>query len=163
MNDAKINAFDLETLAEEVITRPAPDTCAEIEALLSSLPLYSSFINLSPKAEQKRALALLEEKCASPTKEELLYAAEIFSGKYHRIRKDGEWCSFMPKKAEILYRQYYEMTGSPEVKHILDNFDEFSRLCGKSVARRQRADNYAPYRDGTLSTSRDPDSSEWKR
>ena len=63
-----------------------------------------------------------------------------------------------------LYRQYYELTGSEEVKYILDNFDEFENLCYKSIARRQRKDDIDPYIDNSpLSISRDPDSEEWKK
>ena len=90
--------------------------------------------------------------------------AEIGCGKYHRIRRDGDFSCFNSEKALELYRQYYELTGSEEVKYILDNFDEFKNLCYKSIARRQRKDDIDPYIDNSpLSTSRDPDSEEWKK
>ena len=156
--------FDLKTLARDVESRPAPESCEEIEQLLLNLPPWSSFINTSPKPEQKRALELLKEKSVSPTAEELLFMAEIGCGKYHRIRRDGDFRGFNPEKAEALYRQYYELTGSEEVKYILDNFDEFKKLCRDSLLERQNDDDFAPYRDNsTLSTSRDPDSEEWKK
>ena len=164
MSNQDIGKFDLETLAKEVISRPAPESCEEIAQLLRSLPLWSSFINTSPKPEQKRALELLKEKSVSPTAEEILFMAEIGCGKYHRIRKDGDFSCFNSDKAEELYRQYYELTGSEEVKYILDNFDKFGNLCYNSLLERQRDDDLAPYRDNsTPSTSRDPDSEEWKK
>ena len=49
MSNQDIQQFDLQTLAEEVVNRPAPDSCEEIAQLLSNLPLWSSFINTSPK------------------------------------------------------------------------------------------------------------------
>ena len=164
MSNQDIKQFDLQALAAEVVNRPAPVSCEEIAQLLQSLPLWSSFINTSPKPEQKRALELINEKSASPTAEEILFMAEIGCGKYHRIRRDGDFRGFNPEKAEALYRQYYELTGSEEVKYILDNFDEFKKLCRNSLLERQRDDDLAPYRDNsTLSTSRDPDSEEWKK
>ena len=164
MSNQDIQQFDLQTLAEEVVNRPAPDSCEEIAQLLSNLPLWSSFINTSPKPEQKRALELLKEKSASPTAEEILFMAEMGCGKYHRIRRDGDFSCFNSEKALELYRQYYELTGSEEVKYILDNFDEFKKLCRDSLLERQNDDDFAPYRDNsTLSTSRDPDSEEWKK
>ena len=97
------------------------------------------------------------------TKEEILYMAEICCGKYHRIRKDGDFRNFDSNEAKNFYKQYYDMTGSEEVKYILENFDEFKELCLKSILERQRDDDFAPYReDSKLSTSRDPDSEEWK-
>ena len=164
MSNQDIKQFDLQTLAGEVVNRPSPDSCEEIAQLLSSLPLWSSFINTSPKPEQKRALELINEKSASPTAEEILFMAEIGCGKYHRIRREGDFRGFNPEKAEALYRQYYGLTGSEEVKYILDNFVKFKKLCLDSVLERQRDDDFAPYRDNsTLSTSRDPDSEEWKK
>ena len=89
--------------------------------------------------------------------------AEIGCGKYHRIRSDGDFSSFEPENARVLYTQYYELTGSNEAKYILDNFDKFCRLCIESVMERQSDDDFAPYcGSGTVSTSRDPDSDEWK-
>lgn len=166
MNEIKTEQFDLKALAEDVVKRPAPESCEEIAQLLSGLPLWSSFINTSPKPEQKRALALLKERFVSPTAEEILFMAEIGCGKYHRIRRDreGDFINFDSNKAQELYRQYYELTGSEEVKYILDNFEAFVDLCFKSVARRQRKDDLNPYIDkSSISTSRDPDSEEWKK
>ncbi len=164
MNDRDVEGFSLQALADEVVTCPAPKSCEEISGLLSDLPLWSSFINTSPKPQQKRALELIKEKSLAPTAEELRFMAEIGCGKYHRIRKDGDFSCFNSQKALELYEKYYRLTGSEEVKYIIDNFDEFVNLCYKSVARRQRKDDMAPYADSTpLSTSRDPDSEEWKK
>ena len=156
--------FDLKALARDVESRPAPESCEEIEQLLLNLPPWSSFINTSPKPEQKRALELLKEKSVSPTAEELLFMAEIGCGKYHRIRRDGDFSCMNSEKALALYRQYHALTGSEEVKYILDNFEAFVNLCYKSVVRRQRKDDLDPYREiSRPSTSRDPDSEEWKK
>lgn len=163
MCNQDIKQYDLKALAEDVVNRPAPDSCEEIAKLLRSLPLWNSFINKSPKPEQRKALQLIKEK-SSPTAEELLFMAEIGCGKYHRIRRDGDFSCFDSEKAKELYGQYYELTGSEEVKYILDNFDKFIDLCYKSIARRQRKDDLAPYMDDpSPSTSRDPDSEEWKK
>ena len=157
-------SFDLNALAEAVERRPAPASCKEIEQLLLKLPLWSSFINTSPKPEQKRALELLKEKSVSPTAEEILFMAQIGCGRYHRIRKDGDFRCVNVDKALELYRQYYELTGNEEAKYILDHFDAFAELCLRSVAERQRTDELEPYRDiSRPSTSRDPDSEEWKK
>ena len=156
--------FDLKTMVRDVESRPAPESCEEIEQLLLNLPPWSSFINTSPKPEQKRALELLKEKSVSPTAEEILFMAQIGCGRYHRIRRDGDFRCVTSDKAEELYKQYYELTGSEEVKYILDNFEAFVNLCYKSVARRQRKDDLNPYRESSHpSTSRDPDSEEWKK
>ncbi|MBE6978453.1 MAG: hypothetical protein E7438_07495 [Ruminococcaceae bacterium] len=156
--------FDLKTLVRDVESRPAPESCEEIEQLLLNLPPWSSFINTSPKPEQKRALELLKEKSVSPTAEEILFMAQIGCGRYHRIRRDGDFRCVTSDKAEELYKQYYELTGSEEVKYILDNFEAFVNLCYKSVARRQRKDDLDPYRESSHpSTSRDPDNEEWKK
>ena len=158
--------FDMVALVRELEERPAPDSCKEIAELLQNLPLWSSFINTSPTLEQKRALELLKEKSLSPTAEEVLFMAEIGCGKYHRIRreKDGDLESFNSEKAQELYRQYYELTGSDKVKYILDNFDKFQKLCLDSLFERQRDDELAPYKQNpNPSTSRDPDSEEWKK
>ena len=164
MSNQDTKQFDLEALAEEVVTRPAPESCQEIAGLLQSLPLWSSFINTSPKPEQKRALVLLQEKSVSPGAEEILFMAEIACGKYHRIRRDGDFRSFDPEKAASLYRQYYDLTGNDEAKYILDHFEEFKKLCRDSLLERQNDDDFAPYRkNSTLSTSRDPDSEEWRK
>ena len=163
MKHQEIKQFDLKALVKNVVYRPAPNSCEEIAQLLSNLPLWSSFINTSPKPEQKKAYALLKEKSVAFTKEEILFMAEICCGKYHRIRKDGDFRNFDSNEAKNFYKQYYDMTGSEEVKYILENFDEFKELCLKSVLERQRDDDFAPYReDSKLSTSRDPDSEEWK-
>lgn len=162
MNENK--PFDLTVLVQDIVSRPAPESCEEIARLFSGLPLWSSFINTSPRPEQKRALELLKEKALAPTAEEILYMAEIYSGKYHRIRRDGDFSCLDLERARQLYVQYLELTGSKEVKYILDNFDEFKQMCCRSISRRQRKDDIAPYKDNTApSTSRDPDSSEWRK
>lgn len=164
MNDIKTDAFDLNALAEEVVTRQAPEGCEEIARLLSDLPMSGSLSTPSPTNEQKRAFALLEEMAKAPTPEELRYMAEICLAKYHRVRRDGDLRRWMPQKAQALYGRCYELTGSEEVKYILENFDTFVKLCGKSFDKRQRRDDFELYHKGTSpSTSRDPDSSEWKR
>ena len=44
------------------------------------------------------------------------------------------------------------------------NSDRFEKLCLKSLSSRQRKDDLAPYIENTNpSTSRDPDSEEWKK
>ena len=55
MSNQNNKCFSLQSLADEVVTRPAPESCEEIARLLSDLPLWSSFINKTPKPEQKRA------------------------------------------------------------------------------------------------------------
>ena len=57
MREMEKKRLDLRDLAEDVIKRPPPESCEEIAQLLQGLPLWSSFINTSPKPEQKRALA----------------------------------------------------------------------------------------------------------
>ena len=164
MSNQNNKCFSLQSLADEVVTRPAPESCEEIARLLSDLPLWSSFINKTPKPEQKRAYELLTEKSASPTPEEILFMAEIGCGKYHKIRQDGDFEGFNSDKAKELYMQYYELTGSEEVKYILNNFDDFANLCYRSFSRRRNRDDRAAMRESaTLSTSRDPDSEEWKK
>lgn len=164
MSNQNKKCFSLQSLADEVVTRPAPESCEEIARLLSDLPLWSSFINKTPKPEQKRAYELLTEKSASPTPEEILFMAEIGCGKYHKIRQDGDFDGFTSAKAKELYKQYYELTGSEEVKYILNNFDDFANLCYRSYSRRRNRDDRAALRENaTLSTSRDPDSEEWKK
>ena len=164
MSNQNIKCFSLQSLADEVVTRPAPESCEEIARLLSDLPLWSSFINKTPKPEQKRAYELLTEKSASPTPEEILFMAEIGCGKYHKIRQDGDFDGFASAKAKELYKRYYELTGSEEVKYILNNFDDFANLCYRSYSRRRNRDDRAALRENaTLSTSRDPDSEEWKK
>ena len=164
MSNQNKKCFSLQSLADEVVTRPAPESCEEIARLLSDLPLWSSFINKTPKSEQKRAYELLTEKSASPTPEEILFMAEIGCGKYHKIRQDGDFDGFASAKAKELYKRYYELTGSEEVKYILNNFDDFANLCYRSYSRRRNRDDRAALRENaTLSTSRDPDSEEWKK
>ena len=164
MSNQNNKCFSLQSLADEVVTRPAPESCEEIARLLSDLPLWSSFINKTPKPEQKRAYELLTEKSASPTPEEILFMAEIGCGKYHKIRQDGDFDGFASAKAKELYKRYYELTGSEEVKYILNNFDDFANLCYRSYSRRRSRDDRAALRENaTLSTSRDPDSEEWKK
>ena len=90
--------------------------------------------------------------------------AEIGCGKYHKIRQDGDFDGFASAKAKELYKRYYELTGSEEVKYILNNFDDFANLCYRSFSRRRNRDDRAAMRENaTLSTSRDPDSEEWKK
>ena len=164
MSNQNKKCFSLQSLADEVVTRPAPESCEEIARLLSDLPLWSSFIHKTPKPEQKRAYELLTEKSASPTPEEILFMAEIGCGKYHKIRQDGDFDGFASAKAKELYKRYYELTGSEEVKYILNNFDDFANLCYRSYSRRRNRDDRAALRENaTLSTSRDPDSEEWKK
>ena len=166
MDNIKNDRFDLNALAEDVANRPAPQGCEEIARLFTNLPLWSSFINTSPKHEQKRALALLKEKKVSPTAEEILFMADIACGKYHRIRRDREYgfSNFESEKAHELYRQYYDLTGNEEIKYILDNFESFTKLCLHNLFERQRDDELAPYKQNSNpSTSRDPDSDEWKK
>ena len=166
MDTIKNDRFDLNALAEDVANRPAPQGCEEIARLFTNLPLWSSFINTSPKPEQKRALALLKEKEVSPTAEEILFMADIACGKYHRIRRDREcgFSNFESEKAHELYRQYYDLTGNEEIKYILDNFESFTKLCLHNLFERQRDDDLAPYKqNSTPSISRDPDSEEWKK
>jgi len=166
MSNQDIKQFNLQTLADEVATRPAPESCEEIARLLTGLPLWSSFINTSPKQTQKKALELIKEKSVSPTAEEVLFLAEIGCGKYHRIRRDrtADFSGFESEKARELYKQYYELTGSEEVKFILDNFEEFKKMCLHNYFERQRDDELAPFRENSApSTSRDPDSEEWKK
>ena len=89
---------------------------------------------------------------------------EIGCGKYHKIRQDGDFNGFASAKAKELYKLYYELTGSEEVKYILNNFDDFANLCYRSYSRRRNRDDRAALRENaTLSTSRDPDSEEWKK
>ena len=166
MDTIKNDRFDLNALAEDVVNRPAPQGCEEIAQLFTNLPLWSSFINTSPKPEQKRALALLKEKEVAPTAEEILFMADIGCGKYHRIRRDREngFSNFDSEKAQTYYVQYYELTGNDEIKYILDNFESFTKLCLHNLFERQRDDELAPYKQNSNpSTSRDPDSDEWKK
>ena len=163
MNETGTERFDLNALADAVVRRPAPESCHEVADLLSGLPMSGSLGTPSPTSEQKKAFEILNEKMQNPPPDEIRFMAEIYCAKYHRIRRDGDLRCWMPDRAEVLYKKYYELTHSEEVKYVLDNFDEFIRLCGKSLSRRQRSDDFEIYRKGTApSTSRDPDSSEWK-
>lgn len=49
-----IKQFDLKALADAVVDRSATESCEVIDQLLQALPFWSSFINTSPKPEQKR-------------------------------------------------------------------------------------------------------------
>ena len=160
----KLNIFGLEALAEDACDRPAPKSCEEIAGILSGLEPKGSLGSKAPAPEQKRAFELLNEISASPTPEEILFMAEVYCGKYHRIRRDGEQSSFCSEKAEEMYKRYYKLTGSLEVKYILDNFSDFKKLCLKSLGARQRKDDFDLHwkRNSSPSTSLDPDSSEWK-
>ena len=154
--------FDLKKLVEEVVSRPAPASCKEIEELFLSLPPRNSLIKQTPTENQNKAFQLLKEKIENPTADELRYMAEIYSYKYHRIRPD-ECIKFTAELVIKFYELYYYMTGCLEVKYILDNFSGFRKLCYKSASERQRKDDLARYKDdGYLSTSRDIDSTEWK-
>ena len=56
MSNQNNKCFSLQSLADEVVTRPAPESCEEIARLLSDLPLWSSFINKTPKPEKKERM-----------------------------------------------------------------------------------------------------------
>ena len=164
MNNIKPKQFDIKKLAQDIEEHPAPDTCQEIATLLSGLPLSGSLSTPSPTPEQKKAFELIREKLNAPEPEELKYIAEIYCAKYHRIRRDGELRRFMAEKAEELYGRYYVLTGNEEVKYIIDNFDEFTRVRLKILEKKQRKDDFDLYwKDTPPSTSRDPDSDEWKK
>ncbi len=163
MSEQGTKQFDLEALAAAVEKRPVPESCEEIERLFSSLPLKSSLSSPPPTPEQKTAFAMLQEKAKDPTPEEVLYMAEICSDRHHRIRYENR---FWPQweTAERLYKQYYELTGSEEIKYVLDNFEQFKKLCISSALKRCRKDDFELHWKGTSpSTSRDPDSDEWKK
>lgn len=154
--------FDLKKLVEEVVSRPAPASCKEIEDLLLNLPPRNTLIKQTPTKEQIKAFELINEKLKNPLPEEILYMAHIYSFKYHRIRP-GEGMGGSFELAKHYYGLYYDLTKSPLVKYILDNFDIFSDLIYKSYNKRLRKDDLARYKDdGYLSTSRDVDSTEWK-
>ena len=70
------------------------------------------------------------------------------------------------KEQDQAFEMMKEKSLSPtpeEIKYILDNFDQFKNLCYKSIDNRQRKDNLAPYKNTDPSTSRDPDSEEWRK
>lgn len=163
MSDTQKTEYDLKALAEGVFQRPAPESCGEIAELLSALPMTGSLGTPPPTAEQKRAFLLIGEKMKDPTPEELRFFAEVALGKYHRVRKDGEICRFMPERAEALYRRCAD-GGDGECAYIVGHFEEFRGICGKILSRKQRKDDFELYVRGTpTSTSRDPDSPEWKK
>lgn len=161
MSDVKSNQFDLKKIAEDVSKRPAPSSCETIAQLLSNLPVKSWIHRQSPTAEQNQAFELMKEKSKAPTPEEIRFMAEVCCCKYHRIRA-GAWNWPQWDKAIELYTQYYNLTNDEEVKYILDHFDEFKKLCYQVANEKQRTDDLAPYKNTGLSTSRDPDSDEWK-
>ena len=163
MSDIKMEQFNLKALVRGVRENPVPDSCKEIAELLAGLPPKSWVSRQAPTPEQNKALALLQEKLKAPTAEEVRFAAEVASGRYHRIRQTETLSRVQPQLAKTLYGQYYEMTQSPEVKYILDNFDEFIELCHRSACNREYSDNLAPYKGRGVSTSRDPDSAEWRK
>lgn len=155
--------FDLKEIILNIVTSSAPTSCKEIEELFLNLPPRNSLIRQTPTKEQILAFNLLNEKYNNATPEELRYIAEIHCYKYHRIRP-GEGMRLSGEIAKKLYETYYELTKSLEVKYILDNFSNFYKLCYKDAVKRQRKDDLDRYKDKDyLSTSRDPDSSEWKK
>lgn len=162
MNEIKNEQFDLEVLAKKIVTNPAPDSCEAIAKLLSNLPVKSWVHRQLPTKEQEQAFEMMKEKSVSPTPEEIKYLADVCCGKYHRIRR-GNWNWPQFDKGKELYQQFYDLTNCEEVKYILDNFDKFKNLCYKSIDNRQREDDLAPYRNTGPSTSRDPDSEEWRK
>ena len=162
MNDINNGTFNIESLALEVITNPAPESCEEIAKLLSNLPVKSWVHRQLPTKEQDQAFEMMKEKSLSPTPEEIKFIADVCCGKYHRIRR-GNWNWPQFDKGKELYQQFYELTKCEEIKYILDNFDQFKNLCYKSIDNRQREDDLAPYRNTGPSTSRDPDSEEWRK
>ena len=162
MNEIKNEQFDLEVLAKKIVTNPAPDSCEAIAKLLSNLPVKSWVHRQLPTKEQEQAFEMMKEKSVSPTPEEIKYLADVCCGKYHRIRR-GNWTWPQFDKGKELYQQFYDLTNCEEVKYILDNFDKFKNLCYKSIDNRQREDDLAPYRNTGPSTSRDPDSEEWRK
>ena len=164
MNNINKEQYDIKELTNKVLYRSVPSGCEEIDTLLSNLPPKSWVSRQLPTEEQNKAFELLEEKLKTPTPEIILYAADICCGRYQRIR-EGNWSCFDEKKAEMLYKQYYEMTNCSETKYILENFNDFTKLCWRKTSNRQYLDNLAPYHNNNsnLSTSRDPDSDECKK
>lgn len=163
MNEVKTEEFNLKSLVRGVQGNPVPDSCKEIAELFEGLPTKSWVSRQAPTPEQNKAFALLEEKLQAPTAEEVRFAAEVASGRYHRIRQTETLSRVQPELAKTLYEQCYQMTECAEVKYILDNFQEFIELCHRSACNREYSDNLAPYKGTGLSTSRDPDSSEWRK
>ena len=162
MNETKKEQFDLAVLVEKIVTTPAPDSLEEIAKLLSNLPVKSWIHRQLPTKEQDMAFEMMKEKSLSPTPEEIKFIADVCCGKYHRIRR-GNWNWPQFDKGKELYQQFYDLTNCEEVKYILDNFDQFKNLCYESIDNRQREDDLAPYRNTGPSTSRDPDSEEWRK
>ena len=162
MNETKNEQFDLEVLVKKIVTTPAPNSCEAIAKLLSNLPVKSWVHRQLPTKEQDQAFEMMKEKSLSPTPEEIKFIADVCCGKYHRIRR-GNWNWPQFDKGKELYQQFYDLTKCEEVKYILDNFDQFKNLCYKSIDNRQREDDLAPYRNTGPSTSRDPDSEEWRK
>lgn len=162
MNETKNEQFDLKLLVEKIITTPTPDSLEEIAKLLSNLPVKSWVHRQLPTKEQDQAFEMMKEKSLSPTPEEIKFIADVCCGKYHRIRR-GNWNWPQFDKGKELYQQFYDLTKCEEIKYILDNFDQFKNLCYKSIDNRQREDDLAPYRNTGPSTSRDPDSEEWRK
>lgn len=162
MNETKNEQFDLKLLVEKIVTTPAPDSLEEIAKLLSNLPVKSWVHRQLPTKEQDQAFEMMKEKSLSPTPEEIKFIADVCCGKYHRIRR-GNWNWPQFDKGKELYQQFYDLTKCEEIKYILDNFDQFKNLCYKSIDNRQREDDLAPYRNTGPSTSRDPDSEEWRK
>lgn len=162
MNETKNEQFDLEFLVEKIVTTPAPDSLEEIAKLLSNLPVKSWVHRQLPTKEQDQAFEMMKEKSLSPTPQEIKFMADVCCGKYHRIRR-GNWNWPQFDKGKELYQQFYDLTKCEEIKYILDNFDQFKNLCYKSIDNRQREDDLAPYRNTGPSTSRDPDSEEWRK
>ena len=162
MNETKNEQFDLEVLVKKIVTTPAPNSCEAIAKLLSNLPVKSWVHRQLPTKEQDQAFEMMKEKSLSPTPEEIKFIADVCCGKYHRIRR-GNWNWPQFDKGKELYQQFYDLTKCEEIKYILDNFDQFKNLCYKSIDNRQREDDLAPYRNTGPSTSRDPDSEEWRK
>ena len=135
MNDINNGTFNIESLALEVITNPAPESCEEIAKLLSNLPVKSWVHRQLPTKEQDQAFEMMKEKSLSPTPEEIKFIADVCCGKYHRIRR-GNWNWPQFDKGKELYQQFYDLTKCEEIKYILDNFDQFKNLCYKSIDNR---------------------------
>lgn len=164
MNITESTPFDLKALAEKITASEVPESCREIDGLLKSLKPAGSLSSGGARPEQQKAAELLKEMIKAPSPDELLFMAEICCGRYHRIRRLGDWRVIMSDRAKELLERYYAETGSPEVRFILDNFGDFVDLCLKQLWERQRHDDFNLYvKDTPLSTSRDPDSSEWKK
>ena len=108
MNDINNGTFNIESLALEVITNPAPESCKEIAKLLSNLPVKSWVHRQLPTKEQDQAFEMMKEKSLSPTPEEIKFIADVCCGKYHRIRR-GNWNWPQFDKGKELYQQFYDL------------------------------------------------------